>query len=179
MCLRWRWLLLRVRHRASDMPRRDPARWYGFLIFPGFDEIRRKSGDRIVPGGGVALLRAGRALAGMDVAGDERTGVNIILRACEEPCARSAETPVLRVRSSWKRSSERRIQLRFERSAGRVPGSGCQRRHRSGQGDRSAMQNASPISVLLLTTEAMIGEIPEKKSAPAPGGEHGPGGMDY
>jgi len=31
----------------------------------------------------------------------------------------------------------------------------------------------------MLTTEAMICEIPEKKSAPAPGGEHGPGGMDY
>ena len=43
---------------------------------------------------------------------------------------------------------------------------------------RSALQNASSISALMLTTEAMIAEIPEKKSAPMPGGEHGPG-MDY
>ena len=45
---------------------------------------------------------------------------------------------------------------------------------------RSALQNASSISALMLTTEAMIAEIPEKKPAPMPGGEHGPGGgMDY
>ena len=45
---------------------------------------------------------------------------------------------------------------------------------------RSALQNAASISALMLTTEAMICEIPEKKAAPMPGGEHGgPGGMDY
>jgi len=43
---------------------------------------------------------------------------------------------------------------------------------------RSALQNASSIAALMLTTEAMIAEIPEKKPAPAPGG-HGPEGMDY
>jgi chaperonin GroEL len=41
------------------------------------------------------------------------------------------------------------------------------------------LQNASSIAALMLTTEAMIAEIPEKKPAPMPGGEHGPGGMDY
>jgi chaperonin GroEL len=44
---------------------------------------------------------------------------------------------------------------------------------------RSALQNAASIAALMLTTEAMICEIPEKKSAPMPGGDHGPGGMDY
>jgi chaperonin GroEL len=43
---------------------------------------------------------------------------------------------------------------------------------------RSALQNASSIAALMLTTEAMIAEIPEKKSAPSPGGPHGPD-MDY
>jgi chaperonin GroEL len=43
---------------------------------------------------------------------------------------------------------------------------------------RSALQNAASIAGLMLTTEAMVCEIPEKKSAPAPGG-HGPEGMDY
>ena len=44
---------------------------------------------------------------------------------------------------------------------------------------RSALQNASSIAALMLTTEAMIAEIPEKKAAPAPGGgPHGPD-MDY
>ena len=41
---------------------------------------------------------------------------------------------------------------------------------------RSALQNAASISALMLTTEAMICEIPEKKPAPMPGGDHGPGG---
>jgi chaperonin GroEL len=43
---------------------------------------------------------------------------------------------------------------------------------------RSALQNASSIAALMLTTEAMIAEIPEKKQAPAPGGHGGPE-MDY
>ena len=44
---------------------------------------------------------------------------------------------------------------------------------------RTALQNASSISALMLTTEAMICEIPEKKSNAAPEPGHGPGGMDY
>ena len=44
---------------------------------------------------------------------------------------------------------------------------------------RTALENAASIASLMLTTEAMICEIPEKKQAPMPGGEHGPGGMDY
>jgi chaperonin GroEL len=43
---------------------------------------------------------------------------------------------------------------------------------------RSALQNAASIASLMLTTEAMVAEIPEKKPAPAPGG-YGPEGMDY
>ena len=44
---------------------------------------------------------------------------------------------------------------------------------------RSALQNAASISALMLTTEAMICEIPEKKSAAPQGGGHGPEGMEY
>jgi chaperonin GroEL len=44
---------------------------------------------------------------------------------------------------------------------------------------RTALQNAASIASLMLTTEAMICEIPEKKSAPSGGGGHGPEGMDY
>ena len=44
---------------------------------------------------------------------------------------------------------------------------------------RSALQNAASIAGLMLTTEAMVCEIPEKKQAPAPGGHGGPEGMDY
>ena len=44
---------------------------------------------------------------------------------------------------------------------------------------RTALQNAASVSGLMLTTEAMICEIPEKKAAPAPGGGHGGPDMDY
>ena len=44
---------------------------------------------------------------------------------------------------------------------------------------RTALQNAASIASLMLTTEAMVSEIPEKKSAPMPGGHGGPEGMDY
>ena len=44
---------------------------------------------------------------------------------------------------------------------------------------RTALQNAASIASLMLTTEAMVAEIPEKKPAPGPGGPHGPEGMDY
>jgi chaperonin GroEL len=43
---------------------------------------------------------------------------------------------------------------------------------------RTALQNAASIASLMLTTEAMVADIPEKKSAPMPGGGHGPE-MDY
>jgi len=46
-----------------------------------------------VPGGGVALLRAADALAGLKLSGDERTGVDIVRRALEEPIRRSSRTP--------------------------------------------------------------------------------------
>ena len=67
----------------------------------------------------------------------------------------------------------------YNAQTGRVRRSGCE----SGVIDpakvtRSALQNAASIAGLMLTTEAMVCEIPEKKAAPAPGG-HGPEGMDY
>jgi chaperonin GroEL len=136
--------------------------------------------EGIVPGGGVALLRAAKALAGMTVTGDERTGVNIILRACEEPVRQISGNAgfegsiiVEKIRQNdefnygFNAATEEYQDLV---AAGVID---------PAKVTRSAMQNAASIAGLMLTTEAMICEIPEKKAAPAPGGEHGPGGMDY
>jgi chaperonin GroEL len=136
--------------------------------------------EGIVPGGGVALLRAAKALTNMKLEGDEQIGVNIIRRACEEPLRQivansgvEGAVVVAKVRDNdnpnygYNASTDV-----FEDmvAAGVIDPTKV---------TRTALQNAASIASLMLTTEAMIAEIPEKKSAPAGGpGGHGPE-MDY
>jgi chaperonin GroEL len=135
--------------------------------------------EGIVPGGGVALLRAGLALADLKVEGDEQIGVNIIHRATEEPVRQisgNAGFVGAVVIEKIRASSEKNFG--FNAATGKF-----EDLVKAGVIDptkvtRSALQHAASISALMLTTEAMIAEIPEKKSAaPGPGG-HGPE-MDY
>ncbi len=135
--------------------------------------------EGIVPGGGVALLRASKVLHDLKLTGDEQIGVNIVKRACEEPLRQIVQNS----------GTEGAIVLDTVRNNGN-PNYGYNAATdqyedlvESGVIDptkvtRTALQNASSIASLMLTTEAMVAEIPEKKSAPAPGG-HGPEGMDY
>jgi chaperonin GroEL len=136
--------------------------------------------EGIVPGGGVALLRAGKALESLKGEGDEQIGINIIHRATEEPLRQivgnagwEGAIVIEKVRSSSEAN------FGFNAQTGQY-----EDLVKSGVIDptkvtRSALQHASSISSLMLTTEAMICEIPEKKSAaPAGPGGHGPE-MDY
>ncbi|HEX4230370.1 MAG TPA: chaperonin GroEL [Bryobacteraceae bacterium] len=136
--------------------------------------------EGIVPGGGVALLRAGKALDSLKGEGDEQIGINIIHRATEEPLRQivgnagwEGAIVIEKVRSSSEAN------YGFNAQTGQY-----EDLVKSGVIDptkvtRSALQHASSISSLMLTTEAMICEIPEKKSAaPAGPGGHGPE-MDY
>ena len=132
--------------------------------------------EGIVPGGGVALLRASKALDGLKLEGDQAVGVAIIRRAIEEPCR-------------W-----------IATNAGHE-GSIVVAKVKEGKGDegfnaatdvyedlvkagvidpakvvRNALQNASSIASLLLTTEAIVAEIPEDKKESGGGGMPG-GGM--
>src|SRR5689334_5323999 len=136
--------------------------------------------EGIVPGGGVALLRASAALDGLKADGDEQIGVNIVRRACEEPVRQIVgnagyEGAIVIEKIRANKESNFGFNAATAQYEDLV---------KNGVIDptkvtRSALQNASSISALMLTTEAMIAEIPEKKQAPMPGGEHGPGGMDY
>src|SRR5215210_7332621 len=129
--------------------------------------------EGIVPGGGVALLRAAAALEGLKVEGDEQIGINIIRRACEEPVRQISgnagyEGPV--VIGQVRANSDSNFGFNAQSGA-------FEDLVKSGVIDptkvtRTALQNASSISALMLTTEAMIAEIPEKKSA-APAGCYG------
>jgi chaperonin GroEL len=135
--------------------------------------------EGIVPGGGVALLRAAAALDSVKVDGDEKIGADIIRRACEEPVRQivgNAGFEGAIVIEKIRANKDTNFGFNAQTAS-------YEDLVKSGVIDptkvtRSALQNAASISALMLTTEAMIAEIPEKKPAPMPGGEHGPG-MDY
>jgi chaperonin GroEL len=135
--------------------------------------------EGIVPGGGVALLRAAKGLDGLKLDGDEKIGVDIIRRACEEPVRQIVgnagyEGAIVIEKIRVNNDSNFGFNAATAQYEDLV---------KAGVIDptkvtRSALQNASSIAALMLTTEAMIAEIPEKKPAPAPGGHGGPE-MDY
>ncbi len=136
--------------------------------------------EGIVPGGGVALLRAAISLKDLKVHGDEQIGVNIIRRACEEPIRQivqnsGEEGAIVMGKIRESKNTHYGYNAQTDKYEDLVE---------SGVIDpakvtRSALQNAASIAGLMLTTEAMVCEIPEKKSAPAGPGHGGPEGMDY
>jgi chaperonin GroEL len=138
--------------------------------------------EGIVPGGGVALIRAQSALDSLKLSGDEAIGAGIIRRAIEQPLRTLADNAgqegALIVQEVKKRSGAEGYNVATGEYVDLI---------KAGVVDpakvtRSALQNAASISGLLLTTEALICELPEKDKAPAMpqgGGMGGMGGMDY
>jgi chaperonin GroEL len=132
--------------------------------------------EGIVPGGGVALIRAQKALDNVKLEGDEAIGLQIIRRAIEAPLRQLADNAgqegALIVQEVKKRSGNDGYNVATGEYVDLV---------KAGVVDptkvtRSALQNAASISGLLLTTEAVVSELPEKDKPSAPGG-HGGGGM--
>jgi len=136
--------------------------------------------EGIVPGGGVALLRAGKALHNLKAEGDEQSGIDIICKAVEEPLRQIAgnagfEGAIIleKVRSNDD------FAYGFNAATGQYENLVTPGVIDPTKVTRSALQHAASIAALMLTTEAMIAELPEKKSqAPAGPGGHGPD-MDY
>jgi chaperonin GroEL len=139
--------------------------------------------EGIVAGGGVALIRAQKALDNLHLEGDEAIGLQIVRRAIEAPLRQLADNAgqegALIVQEVKKRKGNEGYNVAtgvYEDliKAGVVD---------PAKVTRSALQHAASISGLLLTTEAVITELPEKKAAPAGdphhGGGGGMGGMDY
>ena len=135
--------------------------------------------EGIVPGGGVALLRAITALEKLKLSHDQQVGVNIVKRALEEPLRQIASNA----------GAEGSIIV------GKVKGEETNRGFNAATDEyvdmveagvidptkvaRCALQNAASVAGLMLTTEVMVTDIPEQKAeAPMPGGhDHGMGGM--
>jgi len=139
---------------------------------------RAASQEGIVPGGGVALLRTIPALEKLKLEGDEKIGVNIVKRAIEEPIRQIAQNAGLEGSVVVQRIKQEKTNIGFDVSqdeyvdmieAGVIDPTKV---------TRSALQNASSIAALLLTTETLIADKPEKEAAGAgmPGGMP-PGGM--
>jgi chaperonin GroEL len=135
--------------------------------------------EGIVPGGGVALLRGVMALNALKLDGDQQIGVNLVKRALEDPMrwiANNAgvEGSIVVQKVLESKDEEWGFNAQDEKYENLV---------QAGVIDpakvvRTALQNASSIASLLLTTEAMVCDIPEeKKDAPMPGGPGGMGGM--
>ena len=124
--------------------------------------------EGIVPGGGVALIRASAALDKLDVADEEKVGVNIVRRAMEDPCRWIANN------AGWEGSI---VLDKIRNNKGAYGFNAATEEFedlmKAGIVDptkvvRTALQNAASVAGLLLTTEAMVAEKPEEKKAAPP-----------
>jgi len=133
--------------------------------------------EGIVPGGGTALIRAQANITNLGLVGDEETGAGIVARAVEAPLRQLAANAGL----------EGALIVEHVKNASGSEGYNVATGEytdliKDGVVDptkvtRSALQNAASISGLLLTTECVVTDIPEKEEAAAGGHDHGMGGM--
>ena len=132
--------------------------------------------EGIVPGGGVALLRTVPALDNLKLTGDMKIGVGIVKRALEEPIRQIVSNAGLEGSVIVQKVREMKTNEGFDAAteeyvdmlkAGIIDPTKV---------TRTALQNAASVSSLMLTTEAMITDIPEEKHEMMPGGGM-PGGM--
>jgi chaperonin GroEL len=135
--------------------------------------------EGIVAGGGTTLLQARGALDKIKLEGDEQVGVDIVRRALEAPARQIAENAgargdvvieaILKAKkgTGFDASTDTMVDM-FEKGivdAAKVT--------------RSALQNAASVAAMVLTTEAVVSDIPEKKESGAPGGHAHGGEMDF
>jgi chaperonin GroEL len=141
-------------------------------------ETEMKEG--IVPGGGVALVRAAKALETLKGDGDEQIGINIIKRACQEPLRQiignAGHEGAIVVEKVTTNSN---LNYGFNAATEEYQDLVIAGVIDPAKVTRTALQNAASVSGLMLTTEAMICEIPEKKPPMPMGGGHGGPDMDY
>ena len=139
--------------------------------------------EGIVPGGGVALLNAAKALDGVEAEGDVRTGVQILRRALEEPLRGIAanagqDGAVIIAQVRQRQEQEGNLNIAYDvltNDFGDMLAKGI---IDPAKVTRSAVENAASIAAMILTTDALISDKPEENKAMA-GMPGGMGGMDY
>jgi chaperonin GroEL len=135
--------------------------------------------EGIVPGGGITLLRAAKAVEKLKLLGDEEIGQRIVLRALEEPIRQIASNAGFDGSVVAERAKKEPETTGFD--AAKLEWTDM---YKAGIIDpakvvRSELQNAASVAALLLTTETIVTDIPEKKepAPPMPPGGGGMGGM--
>jgi len=132
--------------------------------------------EGIVAGGGVALIRCQKALDAVEVVADEKVGVEIIRKSLEAPLRQLVENAGLEAALIVENVKNGKGAYGYNVATGAYTDLVKDGVLDPAKVTRSALQNAASIAGLLLITECMVTEIPEKKEAPAP--NPGMGGMD-
>ena len=132
--------------------------------------------EGIVPGGGVVYLRGTGALDALQLNGDEATGVGIVRRALEEPLRLIAANAGAEGSVVIEHVKQHEGSVGYNANTGAYEDLLAAGVIDPAKVTRIALQNASSIAALLLTTETLVTDIPEKEPPPAPGG-YGGGGM--
>jgi chaperonin GroEL len=128
--------------------------------------------EGILPGGGVALLRSSRTVKPGNISEDAVVGYNIILRACRAPLTQIADNAGVDGGVICEKVSEQSGNTGYNAATGRF-----EDLVKSGIIDptkvtRSALQNAASVATLLLTSEALIAELPKEDKKKSGGGDH-------
>jgi chaperonin GroEL len=137
--------------------------------------------EGIVPGGGIALLRAVPALERIKEKNEDiQTGINIVRRALEEPIRQIAINAGFEGSIVVQQGKEKeKASIGFDAYSGKWVDMFEAGIIDPAKVTRTALQNAASIAGLMLTTEAMIHEIPSKEKSDMPGGSSGMGGNGY
>ncbi|MDE2059306.1 MAG: chaperonin GroEL [candidate division NC10 bacterium] len=135
--------------------------------------------EGIIPGGGVALLRASRVIEKLKLEGDEKVGGDIVRRALEEPIRQIAENAGVEGSIVVQKVRENNGSYGFNAETETYEDLMVAGIIDPTKVARIALQNASSIASLMITTEALVTEVPEKEKTPPmpPGGHGGMGDM--
>ncbi|AIQ72673.1 MULTISPECIES: chaperonin GroEL [Paenibacillus] len=136
--------------------------------------------EGIVSGGGTALVNVYNAVAAVDVTGDEKTGVNIVLRALEEPIRTIAANAGQEGSVIVDRLKKEAVGIGYNAATGEWVNMFEAGIVDPAKVTRSALQNAASVAAMFLTTEAVIADKPEPEKGggmPDMGGMGGMGGM--
>jgi chaperonin GroEL len=135
--------------------------------------------EGIVPGGGVALIRAQKALEGLKLNDEQTFGIKIISRSIEEPLRQIVANAGEEGSIIVQKIKDGKGTFGFNAATGTFGDLVAEGVIDPVKVVRSALQNASSVAGLMLTTEALVAEKPKEEKAPAPGGGghmHGGGG---
>ncbi|MDA7028579.1 chaperonin GroEL [Bacillus sp. CLL-7-23] len=138
--------------------------------------------EGIVSGGGTALVNVYKKVADLNAEGDELTGVNIVLRALEEPIRQIAHNAGLEGSVIVERLKKEQVGIGYNAATGEWVNMIENGIVDPTKVTRSALQNAASVAAMFLTTEAVVADKPEEKGAagagmPDMGGMGGMGGM--